>query len=132
MTSPPVTGPDPGPGPVAAVMVHVADVAAALDWYARAFPAARRVRIEAPAFECLALGALQIELVPADAKVGSGACGSVVYWSVPAFEPALARWLALGARLHRGPMDIEGGARMAQVLDPWGNPLGLRGPGVAA
>lgn len=113
-------------GPIAAVMVHVPDVPAALEWYARAFPEA--VRRQVDGFTLLDLGGVTLELVPADAKVASGAAGSVVYWSVPDFGTRLAQWQAWGAELYRGPMDIEDGRRMAQVRDPWGNLLGLRGP----
>ena len=115
-------------GAIAAVMVHVGDVAAALDWYARAFPAAERIGVAAPAFECLALGGVRIEIVPADAKVAAGASGSVVYWRVAVLEDALAHFQGLGATLYRGPMAIENGQSMCQVRDPWGNCIGLRGP----
>lgn len=109
--------------PVAAVMIHVPDVPAALEWYARAFPQALYREVEG--FALLELGGVTLELVPADAKV---AAGSVVYWSTEDFPARLAEWQALGATLYRGPMAIEGGQRMAQVRDPWGNLLGLRGP----
>lgn len=125
--------PAPLPCPVAAVMIHVGDVQAALEWYAAAFPLAQRQKIADSenadtGFECLVYGGVQLELVPADAKVASGAAGSVVYWHFGEFGAALGHFEALGATLYRGPMDIEGGQRMAQVRDPWGNPIGLRGP----
>lgn len=121
--------------PIAAVMVHASDVDAALDWYTKAFPDARRVSIGTPAFECLSLHGVLLEIVPADGKVGSGAFGSVVYWSVERFDEALAHLQSLGAALYRGPMWLQGeeeGAEgeqcMCQVRDPWGNCIGLRGP----
>lgn len=113
-------------GPIAAVMIHVSDVPAALDWYARAFPDA--VRRQVDGFTLLDLGGVTLELVPADEKVGSGAAGSVVYWAAPDFGARLAQWQTLGADLYRGPLDIGDGQWMAQVRDPWGNLLGLRGP----
>ncbi|HLJ56981.1 MAG TPA: VOC family protein [Chthonomonadaceae bacterium] len=119
--------------PIAAVMIHVADLEAALAWYERAFPSAERVRFTEPEpFECLRIGGVLIELVPADEKVASGAAGSVVYWSVPDFEAALAHLQAAGATLYRGPMVIESSQRMCQVRDPWGNCIGLRGRQLAA
>jgi predicted enzyme related to lactoylglutathione lyase len=117
--------------PIAAILIHVGDVKAGLDWYQRAFPDAVRCRVEGTDFEYLTIGNAQIELVPADAKVGSGAAGSVVYWRAPAFEETLARLLSMGAELYRGPMDIENGLKMAQVRDPWGNCIGLRGASTA-
>ncbi len=117
---------------IAAVMVHVPDVAAALAWYRQAFPAAVLVRSEASGFEFLSIGAVQLELVPCDEKVASGACGSVVYWHVPDFEAALQHLCRIGATLYRGPMRIECGLSMCQVRDPWGNCIGLRGPSPTA
>ncbi len=35
--------------------------------------------------------------------------------------------LSLGAQLYRGPMDLENGHRICQVLDPYGNSIGIRG-----
>ena len=113
--------------PIAAVLVHVPNVEAALAWYQQAFPAAVRARIEATNFEFLSLGGVQLELVPSDEKVSSGACGSVVYWHVENFEEALQHLQGIGAKLYRGPMRIEGGLSMCQVRDPWGNCIGLRG-----
>ena len=115
-------------GPIAAVQVHVSDVAAALAWYQRAFPAAAKLLIASPAFECLLVDDVRIEIVPADEKVSCGAGGSVAYWRVPAFDAALAHFQSLGATLYRGPMAIEDGQAMCQVRDPWGNCVGLRGP----
>lgn len=113
---------------IAAVLIHVSDVQAGLAWYEHAFPQAGRRGIESPDFECLAIGDVTIELVQADAKVGSGAAGSVVYWRVADFDRALEHFERAGATLYRGPMAIEGGRRMCQVRDPWGNSIGLRGP----
>ena len=118
----------PASGPIAAVMVPVDDVAAALDWYRRAFPAAKTIGVAAPAFECLDLDGVRIEIVPADAKVAAGASGSVVYWCVASLDDALAHFQDLGAALYRGPMAIENDQSMCQVRDPWGNCIGLRGP----
>lgn len=113
---------------IAAVMVHVGDVSAALDWYQRAFPAAKRDRVASPPFEFLAVGDVRLEFVPADPAVRSGAAGTVVYWHVPRLDAALDRLLGLGAIRHRGAMRIEDGLAMCQVRDPWGNCIGLRGP----
>lgn len=114
--------------PIAAVMIHVADVVAARDWYQRAFPDSVAARSEADAFDYLLIHGVQLELVPADQKVAAGPSGSVVYWRVEHFETVLAHMLSMGARLYRGPMQIEGNLYMCQVQDPWGNCIGLRGP----
>jgi len=114
--------------PIAAVLIHVADVEAGLAWYERAFPLAKRVGIGEPPFECLSFAGVFIEVVSADSQVSSGAAGSVVYWRVAQFETALSHMRGAGATLYRGPLSIENGERMCQVRDPWGNCIGLRGP----
>lgn len=116
------------PFPIAAVLVHVADVQAGLDWYQLAFPAAARVLLEASDQEMLQIGSVGLEIVRADEKCASGSAGSVVYWWVDDLRAALVHLNALGAALYRGPMAIEDGLGMCQVRDPWGNCIGLRGP----
>ncbi len=118
--------------PIAAVLVHVGDVEAGLAWYQRAFPEAVRTRLDEFDFEFLQLGCVCLEIVPADAQVGSGPFGSVVYWAVDDFDAALAHMEKLGATLYRGPLAIQDGLAMCQVRDPWGNCIGLRGPRPAA
>lgn len=113
--------------PICAILVHVADVARALDWYQAAFPQSVRRHLEAFEFQFLDIGGICLEIVAADEKVGSGASGSVVYWQVDDFDAAVEHFTAIGATLYRGPIDIQSGLRMCQVRDPWGNCIGLRG-----
>jgi predicted enzyme related to lactoylglutathione lyase len=113
---------------VAAVLVHVPDVAEGLSWYKKAFPDAVRARSQPTDFEFLQIGQTQLEIVFADEKVTSGAAGSVVYWRVEEFERSLAHLTSVGAVLYRGPMKIDGDLWMCQVRDPWGNCIGIRGP----
>jgi hypothetical protein len=86
-----------------AVMVHVADVEAALAWYRRAFPQAALCCTDEEAFEYLCLGGVNLEFVAADGKVSSGPCGSVVSWRVSDFEAMLYHLQSIGGRLYRGP-----------------------------
>ena len=114
--------------PIAAVLIHVSDIAAGLAWYQKAFPEAVRKRLPEFDFEFLVVGAVNIEIVLADEKVLSGPFGSIVYWQVPELKAALQHMQSIGATLYRGPMQIEEGLGMCQVRDPWGNCIGLRGP----
>jgi predicted enzyme related to lactoylglutathione lyase len=109
-------------------MVHVSNVADALAWYSLAFRGSSRHRVGIPELQVLEVGEVQLEFVPSDSKVSSGPSGSVVYWRVAQFEEALSHFQSVGAKLYRGPMQIEEGQSMCQVQDPWGNCIGLRGP----
>jgi predicted enzyme related to lactoylglutathione lyase len=112
---------------IAAILIHVSDWREATDWYERAFPDAVRAKPDPADYGFLRLSGVTIELVEADDQVRSGASGSVVYWSVQDFNVALKHFQDIGAKLYRGPLVIEDGKRMCQVLDPWGNCIGLRG-----
>ena len=110
-----------------AILVHVPDLKLGLSWYKSAFPMAVAECIEESDFTVLNLNGFSIEIVQADSKVGSGKCGTVVYWSTENLEEEIAHFQSLGAKLYRGPMEIEGGLSMCQLEDPFGNLIGLRG-----
>ena len=110
-----------------ALMVHVSEPSAARAWYQAVFPEAVPVD-SIPGLEALRLEGIQLEFVPADEKVCSGAAGTVAYWQVPHFSSALAELQSRGAVLYRGPLEIENGNVICQVRDPWGNCIGITGP----
>ncbi|MBY8074045.1 glyoxalase/bleomycin resistance/dioxygenase family protein [Vibrio fluvialis] len=110
-----------------AVLIHVPDVQAGLAWYQKAFPQAMPVFLDEFDFTILDMQGFSIEIVQADEKVSTGKSGSVLYWWVSDFEETLAHFLSLGAKLYRGPLNIESGMVMCQVEDPIGNLIGLRG-----
>ncbi|CAN7173670.1 glyoxalase/bleomycin resistance/dioxygenase family protein [Brucella pseudogrignonensis] len=114
-------------GTISAVLIHVGDVETAIEWYLKAFPQAVLKHLEAFDFSYLQIGDVDLEIVPADEKISSGAAGSVVYWHVEDFDEMLAHLIAIGGTLYRGPLDIQDDMRMCQVKDPWGNCIGLRG-----
>jgi predicted enzyme related to lactoylglutathione lyase len=112
---------------IAAVMIHAPCVKEGLNWYQKAFPDSVRHQEDGGSFEYIAIDGTALEVVQADSKVPAGAAGTVVYWHTENFEVRLNYLLSIGATLFRGPMDIEGDERMCQVLDPFGNPIGVRG-----
>lgn len=114
-------------GKVSAILIHVADVTEGIEWYAKAFPAAKRIYLDDFDFEYLLLGDICLEIVRADEKVQSGQAGSVVYWEYTDFQQALNHFQTLGATLYRGPLAIQDNLKMCQIMDPWGNCIGLRG-----
>ena len=101
---------------IASVLIHVSDVKAGIAWYQRAFPDARRERLESYCLEFLVIGDVRLEIVGTDNKVASGAAGSIVYWRVPDFESALAHFQQAGATLYRGPIPIENGEAPTSTL----------------
>jgi len=110
-----------------AILIHVPDVSIGLDWYGKAFPSAQARLLQDSGLTILDIDGFMIEIVQADRKVGVGKCGTVLYWYVNSLSGALMHFEALGAKLYRGPMDIENGMSMCQIEDSFGNLLGLRG-----
>lgn len=115
-------------GPIAAVMVHVPDWREGFEWYRKAFPTARVIKVPELEWSYLEVDGVGIEIVNADAKVTPGAAGTVAYWWTTDFNKRLSDLQALGAILYRGPLHIGDGHKMCQVKDPFGNLLGIRGP----
>ncbi|TVU78836.1 glyoxalase/bleomycin resistance/dioxygenase family protein [Vibrio tasmaniensis] len=110
-----------------AILIHVQNVALGIEWYQKAFPTAESVYHPSFDFTVLNLNGFSLEIVQADEKVGSGKCGTVLYWSVNNLDKALDHFEELGAKLYRGSMAIENGLFMCQIEDPFGNLIGLRG-----
>ena len=110
-----------------AILIHVPDVESGVSWYQKAFPDAVTEYLGDSKVATLVLDGFTIEIVPSDAKVGSGKFGTVLYWSTGSFVESLAHFEKLGAKLYRGPLQIEAGMSMCQLEDPFGNLIGLRG-----
>ncbi|MFN2255370.1 MAG: SulP family inorganic anion transporter [Candidatus Promineifilaceae bacterium] len=113
--------------PIAAVMVPVTPWQEGLEWYARAFADARRVEVPESDWAYLDVHGVHLEIVSADEKLPSGSAGPVVYWHADNFDGRLQELLDCGATLYRGPIETGDGLKMAQVQDPWGNVIGIRG-----
>src|SRR5688500_12720393 len=100
--------------PIAAVLVHVPDWREGLAWYRRAFPLAPALHVAEDPWGGLEVDGVQIEIVPADAKVSAGAAGTVVYWYADDFDARTQHLRSIGAVLYRGPVAIEQGMSMCQ------------------
>lgn len=115
--------------PIAAVLIYIPkrDHVEALNWYQKAFPQARKIKLSDFDFSYLDIEGVSLEIVTADQKVGVGVAGSVIYWSCADFQKRLDYLLSIGAKMFCGPLDIENNMRMCQVKDLWGNAIGIRG-----
>lgn len=111
---------------VHSVMFHVADTQAACAWYAD-YLSLKPIYL-LPDFPVLRIGHSEICFHKADAKVATGKAGVVTYWRVADFSKAVERAKERGGVLHRGPLVIEDGSTIGQILDPFGNLFGLVAP----
>jgi predicted enzyme related to lactoylglutathione lyase len=121
-----VTAPVPAPPFVRVVDVFcfVTDLAAATDWYrARLGRGPVRVARQLARFD---LGGARLTMHTIDEFDDGGPGGCVAYWDVTDVDAVTADWVRHGAVAHRGPKTIMTGERLCQLLDPFGNLIGLR------
>lgn len=102
------------------VIYPVRDLAAAKAWYAGVLGAAPY--FDQPFYVGFAVGGFELGLVP-DGAPGAG--GATAYWGVADAAAELARLAGLGAVPHEALQDVGGGIRVATLLDPDGNRLGI-------
>jgi predicted enzyme related to lactoylglutathione lyase len=96
------------------------DLAAAKRWYADVLGVAPY--FDEPFYVGFSVGGFELGLVP-DAT--PGADGPQPLWGVANIEVAHSRLIQLGARPLDPIVEVGGGIKVAAVLDPSGNRLGL-------
>ncbi|MDR7050078.1 putative enzyme related to lactoylglutathione lyase [Duganella sp. 3397] len=104
------------------VVYPVDDLAAARDWYARAFETAPY--FDEPFYVGFAIGGFELGMIPAD-KFKAAKAGSMVYWGVDDIEAETDRLVGLGATVHGAIEDVGEGIQTVELADPFGNLLCL-------
>jgi predicted enzyme related to lactoylglutathione lyase len=100
----------------------VSDLARAKTWYASAFGVSPY--FDEPFYVGFNVGGFELGLDP-DAPTTIVPGGVHTYWGVDDLEASYRHFLSVGARPHEVPKDVGGGIRVATVLDPFGNVIGL-------
>ena len=117
---------------VSTVVYQAAEHDAAKRWYAELLGFAPY--FDRPGYAEFRLGDYQHELGLLDAKFAgqlggepatTGPGGAIVYWHVDDLRGTLDRLVAMGATLHHPPRDFGEGFVGANVIDPFGNVLGI-------
>jgi predicted enzyme related to lactoylglutathione lyase len=96
------------------------DLGAAKQWYAQVLGVAPY--FDQPFYVGFQVGGFELGLVP-DGKPGID--GAQPLWGVADAEQAYGRLLALGARELDAVTSVGEGIKVAAVLDPFGNRLGI-------
>ena len=104
------------------VVYPVDDLAAARDWYAKAFETAPY--FDEPFYVGFAIGGFELGMIPAD-KFKAAKAGSMVYWGVDDIEAETDRLVGLGATVHGAIEDVGEGIQTVELADPFGNLLCL-------
>lgn len=98
----------------------VTDLEQGKAWYGAVFSQAPY--FDQPFYVGFEIGGFELGLVP-DGEPGRQ--GGKMYWGVDDIDAEVARIVALGAEVHTAIQDVGDGIRVADLLDPFGNVLGL-------
>jgi len=103
------------------VIYQVADIDKAKEWYSNTLGI--EPYFDEPFYVGFNVGGYELGLQPSTDSFG--ACGSTAYWGVSNADDALRRLLDAGAIPAEPVSDVGEGIRVAAVLDPFGNRLGI-------
>ncbi|PHV03993.1 glyoxalase/bleomycin resistance/extradiol dioxygenase family protein [Janthinobacterium sp. BJB412] len=101
-------------------MYPVPDMEQGKAWYSQVFGVAPY--FDQPFYIGFAIGGFELGLFP-DGQPGT--TGNRAYWGVDKIEDDVARIVALGATIFSAVQDVGQGIKVAELLDPYGNILGL-------
>lgn len=104
------------------VVYPVADLAAARDWYAKAFETP--AYFDQPFYVGFEIGGFELGFVPAE-KFTAAKAGSMAYWGVEDIDAETDRLVALGATVHGAIEEVGEGIKTVELADPFGNLLCL-------
>ena len=107
---------------VRTAIYHAPDLAKAKSWYSRIL--GFEPYFDQPFYVGFNVGGYELGLDP-DPSSSASAGGVVVYWVVANADAALKHLLSLGAAEHTNVQDVGEAIRVATVLGPFGNILGV-------
>ena len=111
------------------VMVFVDDPEAAARWWSAVFETDVKLDIDGPnVYAWLDIDGLEFGFHRASPKNNPHGGSTVPYWAVEDLDTERKRLLDAGCTHHRGPLDVESGRRICQLVDPFGTVFGLDGP----
>jgi predicted enzyme related to lactoylglutathione lyase len=101
-------------------MYPAPDLVRAKEWYGRVFET--EPYFDEPFYVGYSIGGFELGLVP-DAK--PSADGAKAFWGVADIKQEVERLARLGIRTVEPVADVGGGILVADILDPFGNLVGL-------
>ncbi len=105
------------------VIMHVPDITAAKEWYAKATGVAPY--FDEPFYVGFDIGGSELGLDPDPAAGTAGTGGLSAYWRVRNVDQGLAHLLSIGGVPAGEVQEVGGGIRVASVRDPFGNTVGV-------
>ena len=101
---------------------HVEGIEQGRDWCAKALGI--QPYFDQPFYVGFNVGGFELGLVP-DPRPAGKEGGVDVYWGVQDIRAGFEHFLAAGASKAEDPHDVGGDIKVAMLLDPFGNRLGL-------
>jgi len=98
----------------------VGDLAKGKQWYGKVF--GKEPYFDQPFYVGYEIGGFELGLVPDGTP---GISGATVYWGVDDIEAEMERIVGLGATVHSAIQDVGESIKVADLVDPFGNLLGL-------
>ena len=101
----------------------VEDIAKAKAWYALAFNT--EPYFDEPFYVGFNIGGYELGLLPNEHPEKGKSDNVLSYWGVEQIESEYNRLIGLGATEHEAPHSVGGELKVASVIDPWGNVIGM-------
>ena len=105
------------------VVYGVPDLERAKDWYTEALGV--KPYVDEPYYVGFNVGGYELALNPKGTVAQPVGSGVRVFWGVDNIDEELDRLLSIGAKPHKPVEDIGADIKVASVLDPYGNLIGL-------
>ncbi len=105
------------------VVYGVPDLERAKDWYTEALGV--KPYVDEPYYVGFNVGGYELALNPKGTVAQPVGSGVRVFWGVDNIDEELDRLLRIGAKPHKPVEDIGADIKVASVLDPYGNLIGL-------
>jgi predicted enzyme related to lactoylglutathione lyase len=102
------------------VIYGVSDIASAKAWYSKAFGV--DPYFDEPFYVGFSIGGYELGLLPGSP---SGPGGTTAYWGVADIESSVEYMQSIGATVAAPPKDVGEGIKVASVIDPDGNHIGI-------
>jgi predicted enzyme related to lactoylglutathione lyase len=105
------------------VIYKVGDLEQAKVWYSTVLEI--EPYFDEPFYIGFDVGGFELGLQPATAGPSRAGDSVITYWGVSQIEAAVKRLLELGATIHEEIQDVGGNIRVASVIDPFSNIVGI-------
>ncbi|WP_330239192.1 VOC family protein [Streptomyces sp. NBC_00525] len=117
---------------IRAIMIFAEDPEESARWWAGVLDTDAHVDVDdttGAVYAWLDVAGVEFGFHPLDEQRNKRGGSPVPYWAVDDVDAVRQRLLDAGCTHHRGPLDIEDGTgrTIAQLIDPFGNVIGIDG-----